>query len=435
MSTAQLRSLSVAKESTFGSPSATTGIPRPGPLTFVSAEVDWASVEPWGEAALNERAETRDGPHGLPAEPDTVWNSGVRVQRRTGTVTLAGMIRPAGDGTLYTTGQLPLFQMLNSGLWDAGPPPATSDTTTGVGTVNALVAGATTNYQEGGLLGAAIAGRYEVTGVTEVLTNTVDISPALSSAASGRQVRPLRTLYVDDTLDPATLGDSVCIRADGVGWRTYAYGCRLQTLKLAGEGGLVKYEATFEAAYISDDNANGDLEEPSRTDAAPVHFLGSYAVLSSTDVTGTHSQRVQSARNRVSVDEWDFTLTNTLRPVKAPDNVLAMSDMEIVDVQAALNLTLSEPSTRFDADFVNQYQRQVVLGFAGTLAAPGTIQAGNGAAVMLSAGFLANDPKKRDVGSEIVRQTLSFKPGRYDGDKGTGTAGCKNSMLKIGLGL
>lgn len=437
MSTAQIRSVSIAAESSFGNIQSTTGLPTSNTLTFAALECDWASLEPAGDPALNERAEARDGPHGLPPEPDTMWSSGVRVQRRTGSLVFNGSVRPAGDGTVYTIGALPMFQVFRSGMWDAGPPPATADVVSAASTVNRLTAGATTNYQEGGLIGAAVGGRYEVSGVSEVLTATVCVTPAFSGTATfaNKQIRMLRTLYVDDLLDPSTLGDSVAVRLDGVGWRTYAYGCRLESLKLAARGKQVYYEATLQAAYIKDINAAGDPEEPSRTDAAPVHFLGSYAVLSSTDVTGTHSSRVESARNRVSVDEWDFTLTNTLRPVGQPDNILGMADMEVVAVDVALNLTLSEPSTRFDGDYQNQYQRQAVLGFAGEMTASNTIAVGNGAAVYVSAGYLDNDPQKRDVSSEIVRQTLTYKAGRYDGDKGTGSSGAKNSMVKIGLGV
>ena len=74
------RSLSVATESTFGSLSSSTGLPDSTGLSFISLPCERDPVIIYGDVVANERLETRDGPHGLPPEPDTVW-SGSKIGR------------------------------------------------------------------------------------------------------------------------------------------------------------------------------------------------------------------------------------------------------------------------------------------------------------------------------------------------------------------
>ena len=80
------RSISVATESSFGSIDTSSGLPSPSGLTFLSLPCEKDPIVVYGDPVVNERTEARDGPHGLPPEPDTVWSAGSRVQRRTGQV-------------------------------------------------------------------------------------------------------------------------------------------------------------------------------------------------------------------------------------------------------------------------------------------------------------------------------------------------------------
>jgi hypothetical protein len=82
------RSLSVAVESAFGSLSASTGLPDNSGLTYTSIPCERDPIVVYGDPVVSERNDARDGSYGLPPEPDTVWSSGARVQRRTGQISL-----------------------------------------------------------------------------------------------------------------------------------------------------------------------------------------------------------------------------------------------------------------------------------------------------------------------------------------------------------
>ena len=80
------RSLSIAVESSFGSLSASTGLPDNSGLTYVSIPCERDPIIIPGEPVVSERNDARDGNYMLPPEPDTVWSGGSRVRRRTGQV-------------------------------------------------------------------------------------------------------------------------------------------------------------------------------------------------------------------------------------------------------------------------------------------------------------------------------------------------------------
>ena len=80
------RSISVAKESSFGSLSSSTGLPDNSGLTYVSIPCERDPIVIPGEVVASERNDARDGSYFVPPEPDTVYSSGSRVRRRTGQV-------------------------------------------------------------------------------------------------------------------------------------------------------------------------------------------------------------------------------------------------------------------------------------------------------------------------------------------------------------
>ena len=113
------------------------------------------------------------------------------------------------------------------------------------------------------------------------------------------------------------------------------------------------------------------------------------------------------------------------------NSVLAMSDMEISDVQVELSLTLSSVNTTIANDFFNRTVRQVLVG-------TGPQGDGQGCAIRLPAGMLTVDPSVYDVsGNDIVRQQLTYVQSRYAGDFSTlsyeDNAG--NSPFRLGLGI
>ena len=91
------RSIGVVAESSFGSLVASTGLPDKT-LTYESMPVERDPVIIYGEVIASERNDTRDGPYGMPPEPDTVYSSGSRVQRRTGSVELRLDLTSVGAG-------------------------------------------------------------------------------------------------------------------------------------------------------------------------------------------------------------------------------------------------------------------------------------------------------------------------------------------------
>ena len=435
MSTSHIRSIAIAGESAVGNVDASTGIPTTNGLTFIGLECERASLETFGDAVLNERAESRDGPHGVPPEPETLWLNGARVRRRVGTITLTMPIRPLGTGGTAITGysNLPMFQCLASGMWDSGTVAATSDTTGAtVGTVNEFTAGSVANYRVGDIFGAGIGNRLEVSSVTDIGTTTIRHSPAVSTTLTSKQVRNFRTLYVDNSLDMSTAGSSVAMRIDGVGWRTYAYGCRAESVTFNLRGKQAMAEVTMRALYVTDDHANASRSEPDRTDGAPVHFVGSYAIISSSTVNDPVTAPTQASRHALNVDEFEVTLTNTLTPQGLSDNILTAKDLAITNVEIAAAITLSCTTPTVASDMLGQSQRQVMIGLNGEMTAPNTIAVGNGAAIFLPAGYLTTDPSKYDLGTDIVRQVLNYAPGRFAGDNASANAA--NSMFRVGLG-
>lgn len=435
MSASPIRSIQVSVEPSFGNVEAATGLPTTNGLTWRSLEADRASLETFGDVAMNEREEARDGPHGVPPEPSTVWAAGVRVQRRTGTITVTCPVRPLGAGNtgaaVFAYTDLPLFQLLNSGMWDAGASASTSDTVGAAITVNQITAGATANYNLGELVSVVEGNRFEVAGVTRIQPVTISVSPAFSSAPAVQELRTMRTLYVHNSLSVAALGGSVALRIDGVGWRTEAFGCRMASARLALKNKQLIAEVVIDATYIRDDHANAATAEPVRTDAAPVHFLNSYAVISGAVATEVAAPASLSRRT-LNLDDVEITITNTLTPAGFSDNVLAMSNKEITQVEIDTVLTLSAPSTLMTADFRNQATRSLMIGFAGEFASASATEVGNGFAVYIPSAFLTVDPDKRDLTLEIVRQVLNYKPGRFYGD--TGTGGAADSMFRLGFG-
>ena len=69
----------------------------------------------------------------------------------------------------------------------------------------------------------------------------------------------------------------------------------------------------------------------------------------------------------------------------------------------------------------------------------GPVGDGLGCAIMIPCAYLNNDPSKYEVGgNDIVRQTLTYKQSRYNGDFDTGVtspydSNAGNSFLRIGL--
>lgn len=425
------RSISVSTESSFGSIDGTTGLPSPSGLTFLSLPCEKDPIVVYGDPVVNERTEARDGPHGLPPEPDTVWSAGSRVQRRTGQVQVTIDFTTIGaDANTYAgTG---LGKLLNAGFLTSLPLFTSADSVTG-DDVNYFTPTTTnTNYKIGGLVGSIINGRCEYSAVTSnnrASAGKIGVSPAFSDEPS--TIYPMQTWHVPTSTSSGQVTSSLCFRVDGVNFRTYAYGCKLVSLSISVNNGRLMGAFTFQAALIQDDHANATGPvEPLVLGGATQHFRNAYAVVSSpvtysrTNISGSTGEELD--RIALDAETFTFNITNTLTPKGFSNNILTMSDMEVTNVDLECTLTLSAVKTDIADDFKNRVIRQVLIG-------TGPIGNGQGMALFIPAGYLTIDPNKYDVGGEIVKQTLTYKQTRFGGD--VGTTQPANTPIRLALGI
>lgn len=432
------RSLSVALEGSgnFGNLDS-DGLPSAGGLTFVSIPCERDPIVISGEPVISERNDARDGPYFVPPENDTVFNtSGNRVHRRTGQIVCRVDLTTIGSSPAdYTSNYL--GYLLGAGLLTQVPSAnAKADTPSSKTSVNQFTPSAA--YAEadiGTLLSTTIAGRAEYSAVTDNdLTGDVTISPALSST-SFTDVQGLQTWYVPSRTASGTYTRSVCFRIDGVNFRTFAFGCVLESLSITLDNGRLMGEFTYNSAYITDDHANavGPIEPTYNAGNAPF-FRGSYVVISNGSPASLTNGTAGETQGRTAIDVEDFslTLTNTLTPLGHSNSILAMNNMDISDVSVELSLTLSTVNTTVKDDYLNRVVRQVLVG-------TGPVGNGLGCAIMLPAAMLTADPNVYDVsGNDIVRQTLTYSQSRYAGDFSgvdayESNAGC--SPFRLGLGV
>lgn len=409
----------------FANVDSSTGIPSVSGLTFKALELDSGDIVPPGDPATVERTDARSDWYELPPEPDTIWSSGARVRRRTGSFTLRCPLRTIGSASAYATyADMPLHMLLQSSL-SSWTPAAASDTVSSAVSATRFTPTTLGRWEPGQGIAYDLNGRREWSFVTDDPANVFH-SPAFSaSAATSATLRTAQTLFYRAGTDP---GYSVCVELSGHNWQSYAYGCRVSQIKVAYPPSGAMVEMTVQAAFITDASASGVVAaNPTRADGARAHFRGSYAV-----VTGTigSTSPAELARTRVGLDEWTLTVDFTLTPVGHSDDIVGMANLEVSRVTASLDLLLSSPSTTYDSDLWAQTQRSVLIGL-------GPVGAGNGAAFYIPAAVEVADPLKRDLGGDTVRQRLSLRSGLWGLDDGAGAdAGAPwDSPFRIALAL
>lgn len=427
------RSLSISVESSFGSLDPTTGLPSQSGLSFTSIPCERDPIVIAGEPVVSERNDARDGSYFVPAEPDTVWASGSRVRRRTGSIVCRVDLTTIGTAAdNYTTNYLGL--LLGAGL-KTKVPSVISDTVTSVDENIYTPTSAPAITDIGTLISTSIAGRAEYSAITDNDNGSgnVVLSPALSDDGY-TSIRGLQTWYTPSRTDTGDFESSVAFRIEGVNFLTLAYGCVLESMNITLDNGRLMAELTYQAAYITDDHASatGPIEPSYNTGAAPL-FRGAYAVVSDASPTSLTNATSADSLGRIALDCEDFSLTytNTLTPLGHSNSILAMSGMEISDVVVELSMTVSTVNTTIKDDFFNRTVRQVLIG-------TGPQGDGQGCAIMIPAAMLTNDPNVYDIsGNDIVRQQLTYQQSRYAGDFGTSAyeANAGNSPFRIALGV
>ncbi len=424
------RSLSISPESSFGSLAALTGLPSTSGLNFVSIPCERDPIVIYGEPVASERNDARDGSYGLPPEPDTVFSSGSRVRRRTGQVSLRLDLTTIGSAASHYDANY-LGYLLGAGFKTAKHSFA-DDTASAVTSQNLFTPTTVeANYTIGGLIGVDIAGRAEYSAVTDNdESNDVAVSPAFSNLTTSSTIRALQTWYPGSRAETGNKVASVAFQVQGVDFLTNCFGCVLESIAISLDNGRVMADLTYQSACIQDNHGAAVAPvEPTYNAGSPPFFRGSYVVVSTTSPTSLTNATAGDKLARTALDCEDFTLTitNTLTPLGHSNSILAMSDMEISDVDVELTLTLSSPSTTLNNDYFNRTIRQVLVG-------TGPIADGKGCAFMLPAAYLTNDPSQYDVsGNDIVRQTLTYKQSRFGGD--VAETGAANSPVRIGLGV
>jgi hypothetical protein len=235
----------------------------------------------------------------------------------------------------------------------------------------------------------------------------------------------LQTWYPSRT---GTTTHSLSFRVDGVDFQTFVFGAVLESIAISLDNGRLMADLVYQAACIQDDhdNAGGPIE-PVYNSGAPALFRGAYVVVSSTAPTSRTDATTGDtlARTELDCESFTFTVTNTLTPKGRSNSILAMSGMDVSDVNVECSLTLSTVNTTLNDDYYNRQLRQVLIG-------TGPVGNGLGCALMIPAGYLTTDPSKYDVsGNDIVRQTLNYAQSRFGGDVSNSGAG--NSPVRIGL--
>lgn len=428
------RSLSVAVESTFGSPDS-NGIPSVSGLNFVSIPCERDPVVLSGEPVASERNDTRDGAYFNAPEPDTVFLNGSRVRRRTGSITCRVDLTTIG-ATAANYNSNYLGYLLGAGFNTQAPSSnLKEDDATAVVDENTYTPTNAPAVADVGLLvGTLINNRAEYSAITDNdVSGNVTVSPAFSAGFSGTPtIRGLQTWYVPSRTNSGEFNHSLSFKIDGVNFQQLAFGCVLESMSITLDNGRLMADLTYQAAYITD-NHSGAIGpvEPVYNSGSPAFFRGSYVVISDGSPASTSNGTAGATLDRLALDCEDFslTVTNTLTPLSYSNDVIAMSGMDISDVSVELSLTLSTVNTTVANDFFNRTVRQVLVG-------TGPIDDGKGCAIMLPAAVLTNDPSVYDVsGNDIVRQTLTYQQARYAGDFTTASyeANAGNSPFRIGL--
>ena len=440
------RSISIALEDSFGSLN-NDGFPSPSGLSWVSLPAERDAILLAGDFPMNERLEARDGSHALPPEPDTAWDvSGKRVHRRVGTLQVKIDFTTLGDmpGTYDGTG---LGLLMGAGFKSWAPATLKGPQTVTFSANNKfdsadvspeLVAGALLGYRSVG----AVSEYTSVTAANVGASNTCSISPKLS-IGNGDTVDlfPMETYWVGTGLESGQAQHSVAFRIDGQNFRSYAFGCKMQSLNITVENGRVIGTFEYKCAFVTDDHDGSYYGEAFEGPIEPVvlqgasqHFRAAAVVLSAspvqysrTNAPGPFGEMLN--RKEFKTETFSLTLSQNLEPLATSTSILTCSDYEITSVDISLEVQITNPDTDILEDMQDRVLRQLMVG-------TGPVKTGCGMCIYLPSAFLTVDAKKYEIGGEITRQTLTYSASRCGSDiKGGATDIPGNSFFRIGLGL
>jgi len=446
-----IKSVAIAVENvSFGSVASATGVSDHAALTFVTAAgIARADITTIGESISNTRDdEVRCAAYALAPEPATMYDHSKtppeRIRRRRGEITLTfNEIQLLGDGSgdIFDYAGHPLHMLVHSGMKLVSSSGMTTDTVVANIDNNTFTSTdllGTYQTQVGGLFSTVINGRVEYSAITDATGNPlaagdVTHAPAMSVGLSNEELRFAENFFSASDLS-LDANSSVALRLDGVGFRTYAYGCRMTGLSASVSNDRLTLAVTLTCAYVTDDHANADVGCPAYPNGATQHLRGSYFVTGS-DINSMSAAgapfKTARTNTQVSSDSVSWSITNTYAPEGRSDDIVGMSDWALTDSAAEMTYTTTVPNTNIDDDFLNSSYRSALLGFAPQ-------GQGNGLAFYIPSGFQTEDASKRDVSGELVSQTINLRAGPWLGDVevvGTSNEHLVNSPFRLSFGL
>ena len=431
MATKHIGSVGVATESTFGSIASATGLPSISGLAYRYLELmDLAQLVTPGEPILTDATDSRTGLYGTAPEPATING----VQRRQGTVTLDTPWRPIGSKTEFSTyADMPLQRILRTALGTYLRTDTAADAVVGTATTTEWRPTTTADFAVGQLLRTVIGGRAEFSAMSsDDGTPDMNNSPAWSTAPTGLSIFPMRVNYLPANGMPST--ESVALRLDGDGWRSYCFGCVLTQIAVTMDetSRMVKISMTLDCTHVVDDHAAASIQATDYADGHLCHQMQSYLVIGGTGWTtpGGPSTPAIQTRATLCVDAFTLTIDLTRGPVGCGESIIGRSNTELVNAAVTLEVVAGSTTSSYDDDLWDGRYRNVLLGFTGG----DPSDAGEGGCIYLPAAFLNVDASIRDMGKDVTRTRLVWSPGPYGGDD---AANCpddlENSILRLGL--
>lgn len=424
MSTAILRSLRVAKESTFGSIVSTTGQPSSSGLSYFGAEFERASLTTFGgESELVENGTAVLGPGGLPPEVAASWTAaGARVRRQTGDITVQMRVKGWGSGNtgIGNANNMPLSLMLASGL-DLVDSGGVALVPTGMGANNGIVTfAAPPTFAVGEVVLANVDGCVIPNRVVDIDGNDAIFSHYWPRALTGSDsIQRGLNFRVGRGSNTGSVKESVVLEARSLDAIYEAFGCRLLSASFSNENGQVLVELTMRASIIVTDVSPAGVTPVSADRiAAPtcVHRgVALYRTDGDTGIIGGATAPISLAASKVpfELDGLTFAITNELIPVGTGCPAIGMSNMEVSNTTVTLEYTSRAPTDADELDLLNQVCRGIAIA-AGPLSDGST--ALNGMALDIPAASLTADANVTAEDDGLLQQTRSYQMRDYDGD-------------------
>ena len=427
MSTATIKSLEVAQESTYGSLVSTTGLPSASGLTFYGMDFEAASVTTvGGEARLVESGAATTAFDGLPPELSEFRGAdGVKLNARRGELTVTHRVRAWGSGntSIAAPANMPL-KLLLATVTDYQNFGGAALTPTGMGADNGIVTfAAAPGLAVGEVVvanvdGCVIANR--VTGLDDTDITFQHYWPrALTGSDAIIQGLNFRILYGASS---GTKGASAAIRFSTIDAQFVAYGCRLQSVTWSNDNGVLQAEMSIRVGLILPVVDVGDfVPTMAPRIASPQVLMRGNSLLRTNGGTGyydapTVPASLASTRVPFEVEGLSVSMEWTLVPVGQGCGALGESDAEVAGFSCTLSYTSKAPAEDDQRDIADGVARGLTL--SGAPVSDGTSN-DCAWAVNLPAAHLTTAPDVTAEPDDLISQEREYASSFYQGDSTT----------------